>query len=172
MPQIHYVEGDATDPIEVGDGPRIIAHVCNDVGGWGAGFVLALSNRDSRPEWAYRALFAGDVSDPELGDTFLVSFDPAGENSGLSGVYVANMIAQRGFRTVLHKVPLDYAALAKCLDKVGKEAADTGATVHMPRIGCGLAGGEWERVEAIVFDTLCTDHGIEVYVYDLPQAGA
>jgi hypothetical protein len=33
--ELSYVEGDATDPI--GDGPRIIAHVCNDVGAWAEG---------------------------------------------------------------------------------------------------------------------------------------
>lgn len=33
MPELTYVDGDATDP--VGDGPRIIAHVCNNIGAGG-----------------------------------------------------------------------------------------------------------------------------------------
>jgi hypothetical protein len=41
--QIQYIAGDATAPI--GDGNKIIAHVCNDIGAWGAGFVLAISKR-------------------------------------------------------------------------------------------------------------------------------
>ena len=41
--KITYQIGDATRPI--GDGPKIIAHVCNDAGGWGKGFVVAVSRR-------------------------------------------------------------------------------------------------------------------------------
>jgi O-acetyl-ADP-ribose deacetylase (regulator of RNase III) len=49
--QIHYVTGDATAPI--GTGHKIIAHVCNDIGAWGAGFVLALSKRWPQPKAEY-----------------------------------------------------------------------------------------------------------------------
>ncbi len=49
---IVYVVGDATRPS--GDGARIIVHVCNDVGGWGKGFVLAVSRRWPEPEREYR----------------------------------------------------------------------------------------------------------------------
>lgn len=40
---IHYLKGDATNP--VGPGPKIIAHICNDIAAWGKGFVLAVSMR-------------------------------------------------------------------------------------------------------------------------------
>ena len=43
MLNINYVIGDATQPI--GDGAKIIVHVCNDIGGWGRGFVLALTKK-------------------------------------------------------------------------------------------------------------------------------
>ena len=51
------VVGDATDPqfssiSEV----AIIPHICNDQGGWGRGFVLALSKKWKAPERAYRTL--------------------------------------------------------------------------------------------------------------------
>ncbi|EGJ73150.1 hypothetical protein STTU_0361 [Streptomyces sp. Tu6071] len=45
--EITYVRGDATAPR--GRGPRVIAHVCDDRGGWGKGFVLALSRRWPEP---------------------------------------------------------------------------------------------------------------------------
>ena len=35
----------------------------------------------------------------------------------------------------------------------------------MPRIGCGLAGGKWERIEPIITQNL-SRKGLEVYVYD------
>ncbi|GGV82427.1 hypothetical protein GCM10010294_57570 [Streptomyces griseoloalbus] len=53
MPGITYVRGDATVPSV--KGVKIVAHVRNDLGGWGKGFVLALSRRWPEPEAAYRA---------------------------------------------------------------------------------------------------------------------
>src|SRR5205823_6841477 len=52
MAGITYLKGDATCP--QAKGVKIICHVCNDIGGWGKGFVLALSKRWSEPEAAYR----------------------------------------------------------------------------------------------------------------------
>ncbi|MBV9509840.1 MAG: Appr-1-p processing protein, partial [Caulobacteraceae bacterium] len=49
---ITYLKGDATQP--TGKGNKIIAHICNDLGGWGKGFVLALSKRWPQPEAAFR----------------------------------------------------------------------------------------------------------------------
>ncbi|MEU2680946.1 hypothetical protein ABZ638_29070 [Streptomyces sp. NPDC007107] len=46
------------------------------------------------------------------------------------------------------------------------ESAGLGASVHMPRIGCGLAGGTWARVEPLVTGRLVA-RGIEVTVYDV-----
>mgnify|MGYP002351074259 FL=1 len=47
MNKIIYLKGDATKP--EGLGPRIIAHICNDVGLWGKGVVLAISKRWKLP---------------------------------------------------------------------------------------------------------------------------
>lgn len=58
---ISYVVGDATEPL--GAGPFVIAHVCNDLGRWGAGFVLALSKRWKQPEAEYRRWFRGAAAD-------------------------------------------------------------------------------------------------------------
>jgi hypothetical protein len=35
----------------------------------------------------------------------------------------------------------------------------------MPRIGCGLAGGKWERIEPLVVSALSAK-GVAVTVYD------
>ena len=48
---IHYCIGDATYPNGIGN--MIIPHICNDIGGWGAGFVLAISKRWKLPEQKY-----------------------------------------------------------------------------------------------------------------------
>ena len=50
-----FLKGDATSPNM--EGIKIIAHICNDIGGWGKGFVLALSKRWQQPEKEYRKWF-------------------------------------------------------------------------------------------------------------------
>ena len=46
------------------------------------------------------------------------------------------------------------------------KALDLGASVHLPRIGCGLAGGDWGRVEPLLVKHLCARE-ITVMVYDV-----
>jgi O-acetyl-ADP-ribose deacetylase (regulator of RNase III) len=150
---IRYVTGDATRP--QADGDVVIAHVCNDIGKWGKGFVLALSRRWTEPERDYLEWIKG--SSPYLGDTKIVRVEPT--------VWVANMIAQSGVRSASNPHPLNYVALGECLSRVGNWARYKGASVHMPRIGCGLAGGTWDKVEQIILKELA---GLDVFVYDLP----
>jgi len=153
---INYVIGDATNPI--GDGPKVIIHVCNDIGGWGRGFVLALSKRWATPEAAYRAWYKDDKASFNLGATQIV---PVGKD-----LLVMNMIAQEGVNTVKGVPPIRYKALEHCLNGVAGMAKTSKCSVHMPRIGCGLAGGDWEVVEGLINYSLIKNK-IEVYVYDL-----
>lgn len=37
--------------------------------------------------------------------------------------------------------------------------------IHMPRIGCGLAGGKWEMIEPLIQKNIISS-GIVVWVYD------
>jgi O-acetyl-ADP-ribose deacetylase (regulator of RNase III) len=53
----------------------------------------------------------------------------------------------------------------RCLTALGEHALRLGASVHMPRIGCGLAGGRWERMEPLITAAL-SDRGVAVTVYD------
>ncbi|MFF5345456.1 macro domain-containing protein [Streptomyces althioticus] len=156
MAEIRYVRGDATVPSV--KGVKIIAHVCNDIGGWGKGFVLALSRRWPEPEAAYRAWHRDRAAnDFGLGAVQLVQAERY--------VWVANMIGQRGVRTGSKGVPVRYEAIDTALDRLAGHALDLGASVHMPRIGCGLAGGRWSRVEPLVRERLVS-RGIPVTVYD------
>ncbi|RKW18275.1 MAG: Appr-1-p processing protein, partial [Capnocytophaga sp.] len=47
MTEIKYIKADATFPQS--EGNIIIPHICNDIGAWGKGFVLALSKRWKAP---------------------------------------------------------------------------------------------------------------------------
>ncbi|MFJ9198710.1 macro domain-containing protein [Streptomyces flaveolus] len=156
MPEIAYVRGDATAPSV--RGVKVIAHVCNDLGGWGKGFVLAVSRRRPEPEAAYRAWHRDRASnDFGLGAVQLVRVEPY--------VWVANMIGQHGIRTGSKGVPVRYEAIDTALGRLAGRAAELNASVHMPRIGCGPAGGKWSRVEPLVTERL-TRQGLSVTVYD------
>ncbi|MFF2184950.1 macro domain-containing protein [Streptomyces sp. NPDC058155] len=153
---IEYVRGDATTPL--GKGPKVIAHVCNDLGGWGKGFVVALSRRWPEPEEAYRRWHRERAgNDFGLGALQMV---PVGQS-----LWIANMVGQHGMRTGSKGPPVRYGAIDAALEKVAERAGELGASVHMPRIGCGLAGGRWELVEPLV-RTRLADRGIRVTVYD------
>lgn len=157
MSTISFVKGDATEPS--GDGPMIIAHICNDVGGWGRGFVLAVSQRWQDPEVAYRQWYRERSSnDFDLGATQLVAVEP--------DLWVANIIGQHDIRASDGEPPVRYWAIEAGLADLADEADAMGASVHMPKIGCGLAGGEWPTVEAIIERTLSAA-GVAVVVYDL-----
>jgi O-acetyl-ADP-ribose deacetylase (regulator of RNase III) len=146
------VVGDATSPQS--EGTKIIVHVCNDIGAWGKGFVLAISKRWSKPEQIYRS------AKSPLGEIQLVQVE--------HDIYVANVIAQEGLRSRTHPRPLRSDQLEKCLAKVRTEAKKLSASVHMPRIGTGLAGGTWSDIEPLIQEQLC-QHNIDVTVYNLPS---
>lgn len=148
---INYVIGDATNPKGKSKN-KIIVHICNDIGAWGAGFVLALSKKWDAPEEAYR-----DIP-KELRNLGSVHFVEVEDH-----IMVANMIAQHNIKPENGVPPIRYGALKTCLENVNDMAKTIGADIHMPRIGCGLAGGKWETVVKIIRQTITVD----VTVYDL-----
>ena len=157
MPPITYLNGDATNPST--PGPKVIAHICNDVGGWGKGFVLAISNRWREPERQYRLWFVNrESNDFALGSVQFVEVDP--------NIWIANMIAQHKIKRGSDGVPpIRYDAVKSCLGLLSQFAADHNATIHMPRIGCGLAGGSWDKIEPLIEQT-CGVVQVPVFVYD------
>lgn len=161
---IHYLIGDATVPL-VGVGKRVIAHIVNDQGAWGKGFVTAVSAKWADPEAYYRKQAKSSAKHFKLGEVQWVFVD--------IDLAVCSMIAQHGLYSSKNPVPLRYDALERCLTKMiegaravaGSSDEKEKLSVHMPRIGCGLARGDWERVSGLIEDALWD---VDVYVYDLP----
>jgi O-acetyl-ADP-ribose deacetylase (regulator of RNase III) len=158
MKEITYLKGDATKP--QGDGPKIIAHCCNDKGGWGSGFVLALNAMSPKPKDRYLAW----VDEPtfKLGQTLFVPI----ENDQL---YVANMIGQEGtVGNTPHDIPpVRYEALRQCLATVRDFAESHNASVHAPMFGSALAGGNWEVIELIIYQVFeNSDVPVTIYEYE------
>jgi O-acetyl-ADP-ribose deacetylase (regulator of RNase III) len=174
---IKYLKGDATNPID--NKTKVIVHICNDVGGWGKGFVMAISKRWKLPEAEYRNWF----KNKEVEITETVKFERLESRDKYSNekqfelgnvqfvkatedIWIANMIAQRDIKANKDGLPpIRYSFVSESLERVRQFAKKNNASIHMPRIGCGLAGGQWTEIEEIVNDNLIA-HDIETFVYD------
>jgi O-acetyl-ADP-ribose deacetylase (regulator of RNase III) len=160
MKSINYITGDLLSDNELNkyEG-KLILHVCNNKGGWGSGFVVSLSNKWKEPEKEYRKL-----KEYKLGFSQFIFIN--------SNTIVINMIAQNGYGNSKKTgiVYLQYDALEKCLNQIGKFTTEIIKTdkpsILMPRIGCGLAGGSWIEVEKIIEKTLCS-LDLNIFVYSL-----
>jgi len=154
--KITYVKGDATNPI--GEGVKIITHIVNNRRAWGAGFVLALSKKWPEPEDNYRMYAPNSLRLGAVDYVMVESINPRNK------IFVANMIAQHGTgKDANGDIPLRYTALTDCLRNVNEMAEFLGASVHMPMIGAGLAGGDWNTIEQIIRETI----KVPVTVYQL-----
>jgi hypothetical protein len=161
----------------------------------GAGFVLALSKRYPELEAAYRQWYNSGINhllfldeqrrEPfEMGYTQFVpvAFDfstSSGSTATSSRLWVANMLAQHGVASGFKRSgsnrqppPIRYPKLQQCLAQVAEFAQVLSATargsvsVQMPRIGAGLAGGDWNIIASIIEQEL-VGRGIAVTVLDL-----
>jgi Zn-dependent peptidase ImmA (M78 family)/O-acetyl-ADP-ribose deacetylase (regulator of RNase III) len=154
----NIVKGDATKPR--GTGNKIIAFVVNDTTPrWGAGFALAI-----RKKWSF------------VQNNFVQWVDESPQNFKLGSVKnididgdtsVVTLISQHGYGAS-NKPRIRYSDLQNCLGQLAKIAKEKSATVHMPMIGSGEAGGNWTIILEIIKETL-SEKGIEVTIYQLPN---
>ena len=172
MSKIHYLTGDATKPQY--DKCAIICHVCNSIGGWGAGFVMALSKKWESPERLYRKWHANMINELDFNCIYPLPKFGLGATQFIKpdlhqNIYIANMIAQHDVRWYEDIPPIRYDRLRQCLNEVAYRAKKLKATVHMPDlIGCGLAGGYKPTVIGLIEETL-TSKNIDVFIYTLPE---
>ena len=162
IPCIAYVRGDALQPR--GQGHRMIVHVVNDkTPNWGgSGFAQSLRREWPEAQGDFRTWVASQRGALSLGRVRV--FDATDNLS------IASLVAQKGYGPSASP-RIRYAALKQGLDAITTEAASRGATLHMPRIATGQAGGIWPMVEDILRMTVCSAD-LLVTVYDLPGAVA
>lgn len=156
MSKINYVYGVDLVAVSV---PCLLLHVCNDQGGWGAGFSGNLSKRYPATEAAYRGWGRGE---PDGVPPFMLGYVLFQELP--RGIRVGHMLAQQGFTGYGQGAGIRYWALRECFKKVvdwNTQKYD----IVMPRIGCGLGGGRWDEVEYLIKDVLIAAD-FEVSVYD------
>lgn len=159
VPQrVSYVVGDATRPR--GSGRKILVHVVNDrTPNWGGrGFAPALARTFPGAQEAFRSWATEHRLSRQLGKVHLTTVGP--------DIQIASMVAQHGYGPA-PKPRIRYAALATGLVEVANAARQTGASLHMPRIGCGEAGGSWPVIEELIQSAVARSD-VSVTVYDLP----
>ena len=156
LPHVELLHGDALAPR--GSGPRIVAHIVNDKAAmWGGGFALEVRKCWPAVQDDFK-LWARSADHLSLGRSHLVPVD--GEIS------VFNMVAQHGYGPSV-RPRIRYQALHKCLAALGTAARDLRASVHMPVIGAGQAGGDWSLIHELIEEEVCA-RGVRVTVYALP----
>jgi O-acetyl-ADP-ribose deacetylase (regulator of RNase III) len=155
---IGYLRGDATQPR--GSGERIVVQVVNNKAiTWGKGFSVAVRREWPHAQKEFTEWILARRSEFKLGSVHYACLRDSLE--------LASLVAQHGYGPSLFP-RIEYLALEECLSKLASHAKEARASVHMPRIGCGEAGGDWNIVSEIIDEQICRK-GIEVTVYDLPE---
>lgn len=150
MPQLHYVIGDALEPIKK---PALIIHCCNDIGKMGRGFVVPMADKYPKAKKDYLNWFA--TGKPNLGDVQFVQVTP--------DICIGNMIAQHDNKPINGIPPIRYSALEVCLIVAFKKAEAENLIVAGPRFGAALAGGNWDIIERLIKSNMSVD----TYIYTL-----
>lgn len=130
---IQYKIHDATIPLFQ---RTMIVHICNNVNIWQHGFVVPLAQKYPQAKAIYHQV-------PQTLEH--VQFVLINDN-----LIIANMIAQNGILTAQNPKPLDMDALKTTLEKVYHHAHLHHFNIQMPKIGSGLAGGNWEEIAPLI----------------------
>jgi Zn-dependent peptidase ImmA (M78 family) len=151
------LRGDAAEPF--GAEPKLLLQVVNDKASvWGGGFAKQAGKKWPYAQRRFRE-WVLEGRQLRLGNVHSVSIR--------DDLTLVSLVAQHGFKPSAGP-RLRYSALSSALEKVAYLAIAKGATVHMPRIGAGEAGGDWRIIEGIIQETL-TARGITVTVYHLQE---
>ena len=128
-----YFEGDLLQ-----SGLQHIAHGCNMNGGFGSGVAKAVATKYPKARGDYWLNFGG-----KPGGTIIESLQD-------DGVTIYNCLTQEWYGPGDKKY-VDYNFVAKVF-KEFNNILPKGAILGIPKIGAGLAGGDWEIIEKIIDD--------------------
>ena len=141
---INYINGNLFDTTA-----PIIAHGCNCVGGFGSGVAGYIANHYPIVRNAYKDRFT--THGWKLGEIQVVT---------AYGKTFVNCATQQNCGSDPDTVYVSYDAIKECLEKV-RDFAD-GSQIAIPKIGAGLANGDWNIIEDIINDVFINDI-IQVY---------
>lgn len=131
--------------------PVILIHGCNCFNTMGAGFAKQI--KDKFPE-AYNVDKKTKKGDPnKLGNFSYYTYNDNGVDRIILNAYIQYNYGRNG-------TYINYIALINCLLKIKQKFPNY--RIIMPKIGSGLAGGNWELISSII-STIFPDTTIEVY---------
>lgn len=158
--KIQYVIGDVLEPIGSAN-EKLIVHCVNNEYSFSSGVAGAIAKKWPHVRQEY-------LNKPgwSLGDIQYVKADDS--------LYVVNLCGQRGVGEWLGTKPVRYESirdglliLREDLEDMEGLNDDFKTSLHFPRLGAGLAGGSWAKVEEVINEVF-ENTKYEVYVYDLP----
>lgn len=132
---INYVEGDIL--LSESD---LIVHGCNCSGGFGSGLAAQIAQKYPRVREHYLRKYK-DIG-WSLGDIQYVYVRDLCSNR-----WIVNAATQLNYGRDKEVVYVDYDAIRTCVEKVLLFAQREQYSVALPRIGAGLANGEWGIIE-------------------------
>lgn len=138
----HLKYGDLLREVTAG----IIVQQVNAQGVMGSGFALAVRSKWPQVYEEYAKVVGPVYSQPGEGHHFLgkviyVEVEP--------GLFIANLVGQQFFGRTGERFT-SYDALDAGFRDIYNFALLRDLSVHYPLIGCGLGGGEWAIVSAII----------------------
>jgi O-acetyl-ADP-ribose deacetylase (regulator of RNase III) len=147
---IRYVHGDL-----IKSDCDVIAHGCNCFGVWGAGIARQL--KKSHRE-AFESDFFTKRGDRDKLGTFTYT--------DYTHLKIYNLYSQYRFGN--DKMHVDYVALKDSLIEMREHLKTIGSynkKIGFPKIGCGLAGGDWETVSQII-EEVFGNKDVFVYIFE------
>lgn len=138
---------------------KIIAHGCNCKNAMGSGVAKAIYEKYPEVKSRYHRycegvlIQRGGKSEQLLGDIQVI------ESKGKT---IVNCFTQLNYGYD-GKRYLNYAALVECFKHL--TVTFPNARIAIPKIGAGLAGGNWEFIEELINDA--TGDNLEVWVYEI-----
>ena len=135
----------------------VIVHGCNCSGGFGSGIARQMKERYPIVEKVFRAT----PPCPELlGEIQVVKVT--------DDLFVVNAFTQNNYGHDGGKYA-DAGAIQTALKSAIRFANKIGHDIHVPKIGCGLGGLDWETDVKPIYTTLAMDaldHDMLFYVHD------
>lgn len=151
---IKYEKGDVLN-----SKAKVIAHGVNCKGAFGAG--IAGQIRTIYPE-VYRAYLTKHIDEGwKIGDCQIVDLI---DNTHK----IANLATQYGYGYANNqKVFVNYDALRNAIALLFKYCINQNLSVAMPRIGAGLAGGNWDYIKEIIEEEASKYPNLDITVYSI-----
>lgn len=155
---IKYCYGDLLKSKE-----KVIVHGCNCSNGFASGFAGQVAQKYPEVKQAYHAWYESHIKigyypEMNLGPCSPGEWQPITTHDGRT---IINLISQRNYGPLEEGPYVSYQAIKKGFESILKQYN----TIAMPKIGAGLAGGNWDIIEKII-NKVSGQQEVRVYIYD------